>query len=425
MADVTIEAAAGSETRGKALRGGPFWTSPTVGYVIYYTGAYDLVYRKTVNGGANWGAAQVVAAAAACNALSYDCWADWQTSGDAGTKIHIAYISLDLNQIRYVYLNTSDDSVGGDDLIEACQGTGTLQNLTGYGQTTVSISKTRGGNLVVAFEYRDSAPTFFSSFYTSLDGDTWTSKTSPYEGVLGDSCLLFPGNEADNQDVWGIYRDASTDEISLKTFDDSGNSWSEQAISGGMIRQVLYMQMDGAIRLSDGHLILAAWSGYNVATADLMTWDINGAGSITAKTNIITDTAEYALVSVFVNQANDDIYVAYAGGTDFTTLVKVFYQLSQNGGANWDGQAAMQANLEDDERWISAGAVKKVWGGKFQPVWFNDDLNDLFTNTDNGISIAAVVAAGWSHKFLGVANASIGKINGVAIADIKAVNGVE
>ncbi|KKK46354.1 hypothetical protein LCGC14_3164010, partial [marine sediment metagenome] len=140
---------------------------------------------------------------------------------------------------------------------------------------------------------------------------------------------------------------------------------------------------------------------------------------------IITDTAEYALVSVFVNQANDDIYVAYAGGTDFTTLVKVFYQLSQNGGANWDGQAAMQANLEDDERWISCGAVKKVWGGKFQPVWFNDDLNDLFTNTDNGISIAAVVAAGWSHKFLGVANASIGKISGVAIADIKAVNGVE
>jgi len=34
-------------------------------------------------------------------------------------------------------------------------------------------------------------------------------------------------------------------------------------------------------------------------------------------------------------------------------------------------------------------------------------------------------AAGWSHKFLGVANAAIGKICGVAIADIKKVNGVE
>ena len=34
------------------------------------------------------------------------------------------------------------------------------------------------------------------------------------------------------------------------------------------------------------------------------------------------------------------------------------------------------------------------------------------------------VAVGWSHKFNGVANASIAKINGVAIASISKVNGV-
>ncbi len=392
MADVTIEAAAGLSLYVKSLRGGPFWTSPTVGYVIYLDVNYDLVYRKTVDGGANWGAAQVVAAAAACQARNYDCWADWQTPGDAGTKIHIAYISQDLNQIRYVYLDTGDDSVGGDDLIEACQGTGTIRLTSGFGYNMVSISKTRGANLVVALEYEDSDVTYFSSFYTSPDADTWTSKTSPYEALF-DICLLFPGNEADNQDVWGVFWDADAEEISLKTFDNSGNSWSEQAISGGMVPYINSMQMDGAIRLSDGHLILAAWSGYNVATADLMTWDINGAGSITAKTNIINDTAEYALVSIFVNQANDDIYVAYAGGTDFETLVKVFYQLSQNGGGTWGGQTAMQVDVEDDMRWISAGAAKKDWGGKFQPVWFNDDIDDLFTNTDNGISISAVEVA--------------------------------
>ncbi|KKK47143.1 hypothetical protein LCGC14_3158180, partial [marine sediment metagenome] len=177
MADVTIDAAAANGLYNRSLRGGIFWTSPTVGYVVYLNFTQDLVYRKTADGGANWGAAQVVAAAAACNAVSYDCWADWQTSGDAGTKIHIAYISIDLNQIRYVYLDTSDDSVAGDDLIEACQGTGTIQAAAGYGYTTVSISKTRGGNLVVALEYRDSTPTYFNSFYTSPDADTWTSKT--------------------------------------------------------------------------------------------------------------------------------------------------------------------------------------------------------------------------------------------------------
>ncbi|GAI44710.1 unnamed protein product, partial [marine sediment metagenome] len=214
----------------------------------------------------------------------------------------------------------------------------------------------------------------------------WTSEESPWEA---DShyILLFPGNEADNQDVWAIFWDASADEISLKTYDDSGNSWSEQLISASMTESSAHLQMDGAVRLSDGHLIFAAWSQYDNAAADLMVWDINGAGSITAKTNVITDTAEYFAVSVFINQVNDDIYVAYVGGTTAGSLVAAFYQKSVDGGASWGGQTALQADAEDDMRWISAGAIKAAWGGKFQPFWFNDDANELLTNTDNGISI--------------------------------------
>ena len=390
MADVTIEAAAGPTQCGRALRSGPFWTSPTVGYVVYLNATYDLVYRKTADGGATWGAAQVVVAAASCDAAAYDCWADWQTDGDAGTKIHIAYMSLDTEEVRYVYLDTSGDSVGGDDLIETCQGTATFYSaVVGFYYETLSITKTRGGNLAVAFRYRDTDSVNFDSFYTSPDAATWTSKTSPLEGIRGDFILLFPGNEADNQDVWAAYWDGSADEISLKTFDDSGNSWSEQSISGSMVESASYKQWGGAIRLSDGHLILAAWSECDTATADLKVWDINGAGSITAKTNIITDTSEYFVCAVFINQDNDDIYVSYVGGTAAYSLTKCFYQLSQDGGANWDGQTAMQADAEDDEKWISCGAAKAANGGKFLPVWFNDDLNDIFCNTDNGISIAA------------------------------------
>ncbi len=393
MADVTIDAAASSNQYSRALRSGIFWTSSTVGYVIYLDVNNDLVYRKTANGGAAWGAAQVVVAAAACNALSYDCWADWQTSGDAGTKIHIAYISADLNQIRYVYLDTSTDTVAGNDLIETCQGTGVFHGVTGVYYVLISITKTRGGNFAVAFKYVDGDLTQFESFYTSPDADTWTARANPYAGEhIPDYCLLFPGNEADTQDVWAAFWDTTNREISLKTFDNSGNSWSEQLISALMNQTGSYLQMDGAIRFSDGHLIFSAWNRYDSTIADLMVWDINGAGSIVAKTNVLTDSAETFLVSVFINQSNDDIYIAYAKGTKVQDAVKVFYQLSQNGGTGWDGQAAMQADAEDDERWISAGAVKKEWGGKFQPVWFNDDDDDIFTNADNGISIAAEAA---------------------------------
>ncbi len=391
MADVTIEAAAGSTTEARARRGGVFWTSPTVGYVIYLNTGLDLVYRKTGDGGATWGAAQVVVAAASCQAWTYDCYADWQTDGDAGTKIHIVYMSQDLHQIRYVYLDTSDDSVGGDDLIEACQGTGTFNTGSTVLWYQLQITKTRGGNFAVALRYYDNSTTAFYSFYTSPDADTWTSKVSPWEATF-DYILLFSGNEADNQDVWAVFWDVSANEISLKTFDNSGNTWSAgTSISGSMIEASSYIQMDGAFRLSDGHLIFVAWSQYDNAAADLMTWDINGEGSITAKTDVLTNSAESFLVSVLINQDNDDIRIAYARGTAVGSLTKVFHQLSQDGGANWDGETAMQADAEEDMRWISAGAVKAAWGGKFQPVWFDDDDDDLFTNTANGISIAAAV----------------------------------
>ncbi len=397
MADVTIEAAGGTFSYSNSLRGGPFWTADTndgIGYIIYLNVTYDLVYRKTADGGATWGAAQVIAAAAACDAARYDCYADWQTDGDAGTKIHIAYICLDTDEVRYVYLDTSDDSVGGDDLIETCQGTGTFGFAFGFGlnRYLLSITKTRGGNFAVAFKYYDTDFTKFDSFYTSPDADTWTSKTSPYEIDL-DYCLLFPANLPDNQDLWGVYWDVSANEISLKTFDDSNNYWTtigEVSISGSMAGSGTYMQMNGDIRLSDGHLILAAWSQLNNALADLKTWDITDAGTITAKTNVLTDSAESFLVTVFINQVNDDVYVAYARGTAVGSLVKVFYQLSQDGGANWDGETAMQADAEDDEKWISSGAVKATNGGRFLPVLFDDDDNDIFCNKDNSIAIAAV-----------------------------------
>lgn len=388
MADRVIETSGSRNSTLSSRRAGPFWTSPTVGYVIYLFDGEDLKYRKTADGGATWGDAINIHLG---SLYTFDCWADWQTDGDAGTKIHIAFCEYDSDDFRYIYLDTDGDSVGGAAQIEVCQGTGAIYSSSYPLYIDLSITKTRGGNLAVAFTYLDGGTTVFGSFYTSPDGVTWTSKASPWEGVNGDYLKLFPANLTDNQDLWATYWDKTADEISLKTYDDSDNSWSNQSISGSMEISDAFIQMDGQIRLSDGHLIFAAWSQNDNADADLRIWDITDAGTITAKTNVITNESESFLTSVFIDQASDDIYVAYVSGTTARSLVKVFYQLSQDGGGTWDGEAAMQADIEDDEKWVSCGAVKAAWGGKFQPFWFNDDTRDFFTNTDNGILIAAAV----------------------------------
>ena len=382
-ADVKIEASAQTNLNYKVIRGGIFWTSKLIGYVIYIDSSYDLKYNKTSDGGATWAGTTNIRTGTIHNA---DCWADWQTPGDTGTKIHIVYADMDTDDIRYCYLDVSTDAVGGDTQIESDQsGIGLDNPAASLGSYIVSITKTRGGNLATAFNYQANLTQYFG-FYTSPDGVTWTSKSSLWE-ASGDFIQLYPGNEADNQDIWATFWDTSTDEISLKTFDNSGNSWSEQLISASMAENIAFIQFNGQVRISDGHLIFSAWSAYNDAGADLMVWDINGAGSITAKSDVITNEANSGAVSVFINHVNDDIYVTYFSGSGLGATVQCFYKKSTDGGANWGGETAMQADAEDDERWISAGVVKPTGDGHFMPVWFNDDLDDIFCNTSNGVAI--------------------------------------
>jgi len=408
-----------------AARGGPFWITPLIGYVIFVDNALDLAYRKTLDGGATWEAKNTLVAGAV---YAYDCWADWQTPGDSGTKIHMVCHEGNTDEVIYVSLDTSN-AAETTDTIEVCQGTGNFDTSIARTVHACSITKARGGNIAVAFHYLDDATFPFYGFYTSPDGDTWTSRLNPRE-INFDHLLLFPGNETDTQDLWALYWDASTNTVSLKTYDNSGNSWSEQIISAFMNESAAYLQMDGAIRISDGHLIVALWSEYDDATADLRAYDINGAGDIDLLTELLSNSDHSFLTSVFIDQSTDDIYVAYARGTAVEAEVKVFYKKSDDGGGSWGGETAMQANAEDDERWISCGAMKEAWGGMFLPVWFNDDINDLFCNTDNAISIAAVGVA--LEKSLSdtvnisdalAMDVSLSKTDTVAIADtlVKAI----
>jgi hypothetical protein len=380
MADTTVDTTVDPNLNIRVQESGPVWTDASTGYIIYEDDAFDVVYQKTANGGATWGSPVTVHTGTVAR---LSIWFDKWTTGDAGTKIHIAYVDGGSEDVFYRDLDTSGDTLGTARTVFA----GVSFVFGGWTSGTVSITKSRGGYLYVGF-WGDAGGE--NGFFRSTDaGVNWTSRAALADDDSVDAILLRPSNEADDQDIWCIYWDRSADEISLKTYDDSGNSWSETSVETSMADAVNYHTMAASIRQSDGHLILAAWSELDATTADLMVWDINGSGSITAKTDVVTNLAESSQVSVFINQQNDDIYIAYLKGGTWESTVDVMYKKSTDGGASWGAEQAYSEAAADDLRLVTSGLGVGDDGGIFQPVWFNDDLDDLFVNLVNDVVISA------------------------------------
>lgn len=361
---------------------GSYWLSPSVGYIVLIDSSNNLEVWKTTDSGANWSEQDSANHKTAVGPVS--AWFDQQTPGDSGTAIHIAWLTT--GEFNYAAFSTSTDAWGSTVTIA----TPTIGNA---GDTDITITKSVGGMLGAA-----TRPSRFSDidvFYTSTDGSTWTSRAAAYDsGTVRDRILLLPGNEADTDDLWAIYWDQMASELSLKVYDASGDSWSETSISTGIsvgaLGEVSSGFFDALIRHSDGHALVAAFNGQS-STADCQTWDINGAASITAKGDVVTNADDCFYVALMVNQQTDDVYAVYVGAEDGSELFQdasnVYYKKSTDGMASWGSQTAYSAT-GDDVRYVSTGSTVAADGGRFMPTWYNDDLDDLFVNDGNDIEIA-------------------------------------
>src|SRR4030042_38050 len=337
MADVLVYDGAGiggAEYRSVSYNAGIFMTSTLIGYFIHYA-AGDVYYTKTTDGGVTWSANIMI-----FDAILYaSCWADWQTPGDSGTKIHIVAITHtgagNDGSVQYRYLDTATDTLGDAVEIEACQGSGVIGIIIQPAWDYCAMTKARGGNLMASFRYVIDENDQYEGTYTSADGITWTSKTGLGEDAdFGDNdyFFLFPGNESDSQDIWCIFYDNTADELSLKTFDNSANTWSEQSIATGLTWTV--PPLAGDIMHSDRHLFLV----YHHSTT-IYLWDINGSGSITAKTSPISGSDVDNLAAVTIDQTTDAIYAVYCRGTPGTSEL-TYYKKSVDGGTTWGTETA-------------------------------------------------------------------------------------
>lgn len=390
MADVSAFASPylGTEVQGGLW--GPYWTSPSVGYfLVKVEGADDLAIIKTTDSGASW--AEVDSADApgiSDNAtVSPAAWFDQETPGNSGTKIYVAYADDDaatFSRLKYVTFDTSTDQWGTPVTVRDVE-----NGATTWIATPIAITLSVGGVLFIAGQ-NNGATQFL---YRSTDGSSWTSKAAPGEAAA-DRFMLFPANLADTNDIWCLFHDASANELSLKTYDDSANSWSEAAVDAATESSSAPVRFfDGAIRHSDGHLLACVWTLYDNAAADLATWDITDAGTITAKGDCVDTSDDCAWCGILINQQNNDVYIAYLGNENGSetagTALSAFYKKSTDGMASWGSQTAYSSGAADDYKIISAGRTVGSAGGRFMPVWFDDDDYIIFVNDGNDVEIAA------------------------------------
>ena len=354
----------------------------------------DLKYNKSTDGGTNWGGAVDLEVG---TVLLFCIWYDKWTTGDTGTRVHVFWLEDGADDIRYKYLDTADDSIAGEVQV-VDTGTASTVNL----ENSMTCTKAVGDNLYVGYSIEGGGSGNKGGFYRSTDaGATWEVRANPYPSTnnLEQVMLLWPGNETDEDDVWAIYW-AKAGNMAFRVYDNSGDVWDSTTLFASAPaneHDVANEQISGAIRHSDGHLIVAIWNAFDVATADLTVWDINGAASITQKTNVLTDLDDIACCALMIDQNTDDIYVGYLGDDDsgdaYLATVQVFYKISTDGAGTWGSEVAYSEDAADDFRALSC-PMSVTTSGLWCLGWYDDDDNDLFFGVTNSIEITAPAGGG-------------------------------
>src|SRR6185503_13157443 len=94
-----------------------------------------------------------------------------------------------------------------------------------------------------------------------------------------------------------------------------------------------------AVRHSDGHLILAAVNLTDNAASTHQVFNITSTSTFATLTAITVNIDDHYFPQVFINQNNDDLYVAYVGKRDGSeshiTTTKVYYTKSTDAGSTW------------------------------------------------------------------------------------------
>ncbi|MCP4257960.1 MAG: hypothetical protein GY774_10595 [Planctomycetes bacterium] len=396
MADTLVIGSVGGSVDLRQQVYGPYYINTTEAVVIYGNSSNSLMYVRTDDGGATWSAAQTIQTG---TIVAVACWLDKETPGDTGDLLNIVWLNdSGTDTFHFATLDISASTGTGLGTIQTIDATITCNgNNTG---NHVAVTKTVSGNIIAA--YTSVAGGGSSGTYRSTDkfasndtiGDVFEDNTEQ------DKATLFPANTTDDDDVAAIFLDNSTNEVSVKMYDNSvDTTWTEYTTTFVFpdVRDV--RPIDGAVRHSDGAILAASHQNDDNSVDDIMVTEVIpnsiSAPSVDPKTNIYDNTNELGGIAIFINNqtgaGQDDVYVTLFEGGTWGASVDCIYQKSTDDMGTWTGSAIEYSDnsAPDDFRWVQAGRMVGDAGGFFQPVFFNDDTTELYVNLDNDIPFAA------------------------------------
>lgn len=414
MADVVVTTSAGGSINELDGMHGPYWTSTSVGYLVIGKNTNDVEVWKTDDSGATWAEQDAANEPTSANNRTFSAWYDRETPGNTGTLIHIAFVKTTNNEIRYVTFDTSDDTFGTIRTVDSLTISNTAEN------SDVAITCSKSGRVYVAARGDFAADTENTdhSMRSSSDGFATNneSELSPYSSDE-EVVKLFPGADADEDDICAVVYDVINTDLEFWKFDASANTWGVTAIDAtiditGTEARLYKGLFDAAIRHSDDHILVVYFNNFHQAAGDFKSVDITQATPIiTAKTDLHTNIDDSAFPSILINQQNDDVYVAYAGedgGTEtLLSQVQCYFKKSTDGMGIWGTEQSY--GIEDDDlKKTSIGRTIGDAGGRIMPAFYDDDNFTIFVNDGNDVEIAGAVVAvtgalfGYSDPFINI-----------------------
>lgn len=305
-------------------------------YFVFINDQLDVEFRKSTDGGITWSMGTIVFAGSATNlAVWYDRW-----SNISGDLIHCAYTESATDDTLYRTINAaSSDALSTQTSIFA--GTSTASN--GF----LSITRAVGGNVYCRTTIDAGAEGgFYRLPNANVPNGAWdAARTINEANATSDQIILLPDfDAADNQDILGIFIDASANQIDRIAYDDSGNSWSLTNIASVTegIATTAFPHFNIAIDIANTRFFLIFWNAIDTANADLQAYIID-ASTITALTDVVTNSTDDQGLCALAYDSDTGKLTAYyggitTGGETFPSAMNIYKKVSTDAGSTWGAE---------------------------------------------------------------------------------------